>query len=47
MPTRLNVGSLSLVVDLTVKKGLGHPYTNWSGTEAVPLMSPRQGKTSR
>ncbi|MCD7461170.1 hypothetical protein HAX54_045422 [Datura stramonium] len=27
------------------KKGLGHPYPNWSGTGAVLLMSPRQGET--
>ncbi|MCD9644855.1 hypothetical protein HAX54_033368 [Datura stramonium] len=29
------------------KKGVGHPYTNWLGTGAVLLMSPRQGETSR
>ena len=44
--TRLSLGHLSLIVDLTLKKGLGHPCTNWSGTGAVPLMSPRQGETS-
>ncbi|KAL6219287.1 hypothetical protein ACLB2K_007046 [Fragaria x ananassa] len=46
-PTRLSLGSLSLVEDLTLKRGLGHPYTNWSGSGADPLTSPRQGETSR
>ena len=47
MPTRLSLGSLSLVLDLTMKKGVGLPCTNWSGAGAALLMSPRQGETSR
>ena len=43
MPTRLSLGSLSLVLDLTVKKGVGLPCTNWSGAGAALLMS--QGRT--
>ncbi|MCE5167560.1 hypothetical protein HAX54_010463, partial [Datura stramonium] len=35
------------VIEWFQKKGLGHPCTNWSGTRAVLLMSPRQGETSR
>ena len=46
MPTRLSAGSLSLVLDLTVKKGFGQPYSNWSGAEAALLMSLKQGETS-
>ena len=47
MPTRLSLGSLSLVFDLTMKKGVGLPCTNWSGDGAALLMSPRQGETSQ
>ena len=47
MPTRLSLGSLSLVLNLTMKKGVGLPYTNWSGAGAALLMSPRQGETSQ
>ena len=45
MLTRLSLGSLSLVLDLTMKKGVGLPCTNWSGAGAALLMSPRQGET--
>ena len=47
MPTRLSLESLSLVLDLTMKKGVGLPCTNWSGAGATLLMSPRQGETSQ
>ena len=47
MPTRLSLGSLSLVLDLTMKKGVGLPCTNWSGAGVALLMSPRQGETSQ
>ena len=47
MPTRLSFGSLSLVLDLTMKKGVGLPCTNWSGAGAVLLMSPRQGEINQ
>ena len=47
MLTRLSFGSLSLVLDLTMKKGVGLPCTNWSGAGAALLMSPRQGETSQ
>ena len=47
MPTQLSLGSLSLVLDLTMKKGVGLPCTNWSGAGAALLMSPRQGETSQ
>ena len=47
MPTRLSLGSLSLVLDLTMKKGVGLPYTNWPGAGAALLMSPRQGETNQ
>ena len=47
MPTQLSLGSLSLVLDLTIKKGVGLPCTNWSGAGATLLMSPRQGETSQ
>ena len=47
MSTQLSLGSLSLVLDLTIKKGVGLPCTNWSGAGAALLMSPRQGKTSQ
>ena len=47
MPTWLSLGSLSLVLDLTMKKGVGLPCTNWSGAGAALLMSPRQGETSQ
>ena len=36
-----STGSLSLVWDLTMKKGLGLPYANWSEAGSVFLMSPR------
>ena len=47
MLTRLSLRSLSLVLDLTMKKGVGLPCTNWSGVGAALLMSPRQGETSQ
>ena len=47
MPTQLSLGSLSLVWNLTMKKGIGLPCTNWSGVGVALLMSPRQGKTSQ
>ena len=47
MPTRLSLGSLSLVLDLTMKNGVGLPCINWSGAGAALLMSPRQGETSQ
>ena len=47
MPTQLSLGSLSLVLDLTMKKGVGLPCTNWSRAGAALLMSPRQGETSK
>ena len=47
MLTRLSSGSLSLVLDLAMKKGVGLPITNWSGAGAALLISPRQGKTSQ
>ena len=46
MPTRLSLGILSLVLNLTMRKGVSLPYTNWSGAAAALLMSPRQGETS-
>ena len=30
-----------------MKKGVGLPYTNWSGAGAALLMSPRHGETSQ
>ena len=36
-----------LVLDLTMKKGVDLPCTNWSGAGAALLMSPRKGKTSQ
>ena len=47
MPTRLSLGSLSMVLDLTMKKGVCLPCTNWSGAGAALLMTPRQGETSQ
>ena len=47
MPTRLNLGSLSLVLDLTMKKGVGLPCTNGLRAGVALLMSPRQGETSQ
>ena len=47
MPTRLSLGSLSLVLDLTMKNGVGLPCPNWSGDGAALLMSPRLGETSQ
>ena len=47
MSTRLSLGSLSLVLDLTMKKGVDLLYTNWLETEVALLMSSRQGKTSQ
>ena len=44
MLTLLRLGSLSLVLDLTRKKGVGLPCTNWSGAGAAFLMNPRQGE---
>ena len=46
MQTRLRLGSLSLVLDLTMKKGVA-PCTNWSGAGAALLISPRQDETSQ
>ena len=46
MPVWLSFGSLSLVLDLTMKKGVGLPCTNWSGAGVALLMSPRQGESS-
>ena len=45
--TRLSFGTLSLVKDLTMKKCLIISYTNWSGAEVVPLMSPWQDETNQ
>ena len=47
MPIGLSLGSLSLVLDLTMKKGVGLPCTNWSRAGVALLMSPRQGETSQ
>ena len=47
MQTRLILRSLSLVLDLTMKKGVGLPCTNWSGAGAALLTSLRQGETSQ
>ena len=47
MSTRLSLRSLSLVLDLTMKKGVDLPCTNWSGARAALLMSLRQGETSQ
>ena len=47
MPTKSSLGSLSLVLDLTMKKSVGLPCTNWSGAGAALLMSPRQDETSQ
>ena len=44
---KASAGNLSLVHDLTMKKGVGKPYANWSRAGAVFLMSPRQGETSQ
>ena len=44
---RLSLGSLSLVLDMTMKKSVGLPCKNWSGAEAALLMSPRQDETSQ
>ena len=46
MPTWLSSGSLLLVLDLTMKKSVGLPCTNWSGAGAALLISLRQGETS-
>ena len=47
IPTQLSLRSLSLVLDLTMKKGVGLPCTNWSGAGAPLLMSLSQGETSQ
>ena len=47
MSTWSSLRSLSLVLDLTMKKGVGLPCTNWSGAGAALLMIPRQGETSQ
>ena len=47
MPTRLSLGSLSLVLHMTMKKGVSLPCTNWSGAGAALLMSQRQDETSQ
>ena len=47
MPTQLSLENLSLVLDITMKKGVGLPCTNWLGAGAVLLMSPRQDETSQ
>ena len=47
MPTRLSLGSFSLAWDLTMKKGVGQSYTNWSGVGATLLISSRQDETSQ
>ena len=44
MPTRLSLGSLSLVWDLTMKKGVSLPYTNWSRAEVAFLDEPETGR---
>ena len=36
MPTWLSSGSLLLVLDLTMKKSVGLPCTNWSGWSRSP-----------
>ena len=47
MPTRLSLWSFSLVLELTMKKGVGLPCTNWLGAGAALLMGSRQGETSQ
>ena len=47
MPTRLSLGSLSLILDLTIKKGVCLPCINWSGAGTALLMSLRQNETSQ
>ena len=44
MPTQLSLGSLSLVLDLTMKKGVGLPCTNWSGAGAALPDEPKAGR---
>ena len=44
---RLSLGSLSLVYDLIMKKGVGLSYTNWSKAGVAILISPRHGETSQ
>ena len=44
---KASAGSLSLVEDLTMKKGVGLPYANWSEVRVAFLMSQRQGETSQ
>ena len=39
-------GELVASQGLDGEEGFGHPCTNWSRSEAVLLMSPRQGETS-
>ena len=45
-PTQLSLGRLLLVLDLTMKKGVGLPCTNWSGARVALLLSSRKGETS-
>ena len=47
MSTRLSLGSLSLVWDLTMKNDISLPYTNWLGVGVILLMSSKQGETSQ
>ena len=47
MPIRLSLGSLLLVWDLTMNKGVGLPCTNWSGVGTALLMSSRQDESSQ
>ena len=44
---KASAGSLSLVEDLTMEKGVGLPYSNWSEAGAAFLKSPRQGEISQ
>ena len=46
MPTQLSLGSLSLVLNLTIKKSVDLPYTNWLGAGTALPMSSRQSETS-
>ena len=46
MSTQLNLGSLSLVWDLTMKKGVGLPCTNLSGAGVVVKTSQHRGMKS-
>ena len=46
MPTGLSLGSFSLVLDLTMKKGISLHCTNWWEVGAALFMRPRPGETS-